>query len=265
MKKLLQNVYEELNLDTLFLINGGYSTSSSSSKRTYYGNFSSYANLAGGRSVELDFTADPNSYALPTSDEVKEAIDTLTGGSNGGSEGGTSSNPEQPKEPITASNPDGDKGSLAKVDNGIAWILGTEYSDKHIITSEYGDREAILGTTFDTDNFHDGIDIAAEKGTRINSLADGIVTKVVSDSDTGYGNYVVITHQNGTTSLYAHCDTIGISCGTKVSAGEQIATVGSTGNSTGNHVHFSFDGNGDGDYTDGESDNPLSILFGGTN
>ena len=89
MKNLLQNVYEELNTDTLFLINGGYSTTSGSPRRTHYGNFSSYANLTGGRSVELDFTDDPNSYELPTSDEIKDAIDTLTGDSNGGTEGGT--------------------------------------------------------------------------------------------------------------------------------------------------------------------------------
>jgi murein DD-endopeptidase MepM/ murein hydrolase activator NlpD len=58
----------------------------------------------------------------------------------------------------------------------------------------------------------------------------------------GYGNYVVIQHNNGTQTLYAHATTIYVSVGNSVTQGEQIATVGRTGQSTGDHLHFEVRG-----------------------
>ena len=88
--------------------------------------------------------------------------------------------------------------------------------------------------------FHGGIDIAAEGGTPILAAADGVVI-VGNASDPwggGYGYYVVIDHGYGYTTLYGHCSSICVQPGQSVRIGEVIAYVGSTGNSTGNHLHF---------------------------
>lgn len=68
-------------------------------------------------------------------------------------------------------------------------------------------------------------------------MADGTVTTVVY-GDTGYGYYVVIDHGNGLQTKYAHASKILVGVGQVVTAGEQIAEVGTTGTSTGNHLHF---------------------------
>ena len=94
---------------------------------------------------------------------------------------------------------------------------------------------------------HNGIDLGAPQGTRIGAAADGKVVTVVnnqSNSKTGYGNYVVIEHANGVRTLYAHCASVSVSVGQTVSQGQQIGTVGSTGNSTGPHLHFEVKVNG---------------------
>ena len=88
--------------------------------------------------------------------------------------------------------------------------------------------------------FHGGIDIAVGEGTPILAAADGTVV-VGNASDPwggGYGYYVVIDHGNGYTTLYGHCSSVCVIPGQAVYIGEVIAYVGSTGNSTGNHLHF---------------------------
>ena len=83
---------------------------------------------------------------------------------------------------------------------------------------------------------HPGIDIAAETETPVYAVSDGIVT--TADWVGGSGNCVIIEHANGWTTLYAHCDTLTVSEGASVKAGDQIATVGNTGVSTGPHLHL---------------------------
>lgn len=83
---------------------------------------------------------------------------------------------------------------------------------------------------------HNGIDIGADMNTEIYAAASGIVT-YAGEMD-GYGNYVVIDHENGFETAYAHCNTILVSVNKSVKKGEIIAYVGSTGNSTGPHLHF---------------------------
>ena len=93
---------------------------------------------------------------------------------------------------------------------------------------------------------------------------DGIITYVDSKGDGGYGKVVVIKHETGTQTLYGHLDSVLIDTRQFVQAGEQIGTVGSTGKSTGPHLHLGYDGNNDGEFSREDiQDNPALILYGG--
>lgn len=104
------------------------------------------------------------------------------------------------------------------------------------ITSRYGANESIR------DHTHKGLDIAAPYGTKIVAAAKGTVT--YSGWMSGYGYLIIITHENGITTYYGHCSKLYASVGDEVEAGDSIAAVGSTGNSTGNHLHFEIRKNG---------------------
>lgn len=84
---------------------------------------------------------------------------------------------------------------------------------------------------------HFAIDIAAPYGTPIYAADGGVVTAALHTSE-GYGNYIIVDHGNGIQTLYAHCSTLLVQPGQYVGRGTLIALVGSTGNSTGNHLHF---------------------------
>jgi murein DD-endopeptidase MepM/ murein hydrolase activator NlpD len=86
-------------------------------------------------------------------------------------------------------------------------------------------------------------DLANKLGSPVLASAEGVVRVAKSGSyNFGYGNYIIISHPNGTETLYAHNQTLLVSPGQTVSKGQQIATIGSTGNSTGPHVHFEIRG-----------------------
>ena len=89
---------------------------------------------------------------------------------------------------------------------------------------------------------HHGIDLAAPKSAAIRSISDGVV--IYADPHGGYGNFVAVKHSNGITSHYGHCQTINVSVGQRLRAGQIVATVGSTGHSTGPHLHFEIRRNG---------------------
>ena len=101
------------------------------------------------------------------------------------------------------------------------------------ITSHFGMRRNPTGPGFE---FHTGIDIAAPAGTPIRSVQDGFV--VVAEYHHLFGYYIVIRNAAGISSLYAHCSVLHVSVSDEVRRGQIIAAVGSTGNSTGPHLHF---------------------------
>ncbi len=102
------------------------------------------------------------------------------------------------------------------------------------VTSEFGGRADPFTNAPAT---HQGLDIAANSGTDILSVMDGVVEEVDYEED-GYGNFVKIRHSEDFYTLYAHCSEITVSGGQSVAAGECVAKVGSTGRSTGPHLHF---------------------------
>ncbi len=84
---------------------------------------------------------------------------------------------------------------------------------------------------------HYGLDIDGETGDPVYAVDSGVVV-YAGWNDWGYGNLVVVDHGNGWQSLYAHLNSLNVSCGSYVTQGDVIAAIGSTGNSTGSHLHF---------------------------
>ncbi|MBR0415366.1 MAG: M23 family metallopeptidase [Clostridia bacterium] len=91
-------------------------------------------------------------------------------------------------------------------------------------------------------SFHTGIDIAADSGDKVSAAYYGIVEE--AGEDDVYGKYIKINHGNGIQTFYAHCSRLYVAVGDKVDAGETVALVGSTGWSTGPHLHFAIIING---------------------
>lgn len=105
------------------------------------------------------------------------------------------------------------------------------------ITSRFGYRN-IFGST----SFHSGLDIAAPYGTQISAADGGTVT--FAGWRGSYGQTVIITHDDGTVTYYAHCSSLLVNAGDKVYQGQAIARVGMTGTATGYHCHFEVRVNG---------------------
>ncbi|MBE7437903.1 MAG: M23 family metallopeptidase [Spirochaetales bacterium] len=106
---------------------------------------------------------------------------------------------------------------------------------KGSITSTFGSREDPFGHK--SGDRHSGMDFAASPGTPIIATAPGVVS-TSSQGESGYGLHVWLHHGNGIRTLYAHCSEILVEEGQRVKRGDVIALVGSTGRSTGNHVHY---------------------------
>ena len=107
------------------------------------------------------------------------------------------------------------------------------------ITSGYGNR---IHPIFGTERWHSGIDIGAAAGATVIAADSGTVS--VATYSSSYGNYVMIYHSNGTYTLYAHMSSLAVTAGQSVTKGDTIGYVGSTGWSTGPHLHFEIRNSG---------------------
>lgn len=146
--------------------------------------------------------------------------------------------------PIGAAAPGSTKDAYVVKEDSFLWpCTGHTY-----ISSYFGYRNA---PTAGASSYHKGIDIPAPTGTAVLASKDGMVV------ETGYnssrGNYVIIDHGNGVQTLYLHLSSYSVGSGTKVTRGQRIASVGSTGVSTGPHLHFSV-------CVNGNYENPLNYV-----
>lgn len=141
--------------------------------------------------------------------------------------------------PSSIAPPSTSSGSSTPSSSGFAWPnCGT-------VTSEYGYRWG---------RRHTGIDIDDNRTSSIRASRSGSV--IYAEYQGGYGNMTIIDHGDGTTTAYAHQAAIAVSQGQSVSQGQHIGTIGSTGNSTGPHLHFEIRVNG-------SAQNPRNYLSGG--
>ena len=109
--------------------------------------------------------------------------------------------------------------------SGTAGLMQPVYG--YLLTSEFGPRWG---------RQHNGIDMALQEGSPVYAAKDGTVTW--SGYKESYGNLIIIDHGDGMETYYAHCSRLDVAAGQQITAGQQIAAVGSTGNSTGPHLHF---------------------------
>ena len=140
-------------------------------------------------------------------------------------------------------------------DEEVAQLTGSSVAVKAMaplangtLTSGYGER---IHPIDQTKEFHSGVDIAAPMGTDLLAAYDGEALEVGENSH--LGKYIRLSHGGGVEILYGHCEEILVAQGTKVRAGERVALVGSTGISTGSHVHIRVD-------VDGTACDPAALL-----
>ncbi len=129
------------------------------------------------------------------------------------------------------------KNGTVKSSGIFQWPLPGNYTN---ITSEYGNR---FHPILKKNKMHTGIDISAPNGTDIYAADSGVV--IFSGTNTAYGNMIIIDHGNNISTLYGHMSKRIATSGQTVSKGDLIGRVGSTGWSTGNHLHFEVRNNGD--------------------
>lgn len=138
-------------------------------------------------------------------------------------------------------------GSSDSNNESIDYVNNIIYPAEGKITSKFGWRDGFYlqdGRWYPR-NFHKGIDIANQLGTEIKAMTDGTVTYIDPNSTTGYGKWIEIDHGNNIKTRYAHLSTIKVTLDQKVKIGEVIGLMGSTGNSTGPHLHFEVRKNGE--------------------
>ena len=187
--------------------------------------------MAAGAAAAAAHTATTH-VAAPTSETVLTAnASALTGAAGGDATRGAQVITVQPAALVAVHNEEFAKGLAFANDRAQRearlqqplFVMPT----KGIFTSNFGYRWGVL---------HAGIDLANSIGTPIYAVSDGVV--IDSGPTAGYGMWVKLRHADGTVTLYGHVNTTLVSVGEQVMAGDQIATIGNRGNSTGPHLHF---------------------------
>lgn len=196
-----------------------------------------YAALAEEEKALSDsIAASEQAYTEQLRKEQEAARPTTPPNQNNGSGNENSGNENPGNE-----NP-GNNGSAT---TGFMWPSYCTY-----ITSPYGWRPSPFHNG--TETWHTGIDIGASYGTAIWASKAGVVTRA-GWATSGYGNFVVINHYDGSSTLYGHMSSYCVSEGQTVTQGQTIGYIGATGNVTGPHLHFNI-------YIDGHTVNPLDYL-----
>lgn len=135
-------------------------------------------------------------------------------------------------------------GDLSSMIGNIEGYYPPVNMAKPPISSKFGQRiDPVTGRSA----FHKGVDVAVPVGTPIYAITNGTIETVVNNkgnSTTGYGNYVLVKHDDGTQALYAHLSNVLVKVGDLVQGGQLIGSTGNTGKSTGPHLHFEFIVNG---------------------
>lgn len=193
------------------------------------------AEISDEQSQMADITAQIQAY------EAAQAKAAASASASASASSSSSSSASAPSGTVSAPGSSTTVGSVT-----FSWPL----SIKGTITSKFGARSNPMGSGSEN---HPGIDIAAPKGTPVLAAADGTVIISKMNSTGGYGNYIVISHGGSLSTLYGHMSALYANVGDTVSRGQQIGAVGSTGRSTGNHLHF-------GVLVNGSPVNPLNYV-----
>lgn len=174
--------------------------------------------------------------------QMKEEVQSAGGQESSFSNESTNSDTNKQEQPQTETKPETtpeEKPDNSQSENSGSPQFTWPCPSSHNVTSPFGDRNS---PTAGASSNHKGIDIGASSGSPIVAAAAGTVT--VSTYSESAGNYVTIDHGNGFHTVYMHASARYVKVGQKVSAGQQIAAVGSTGYSTGPHLHFGVMKNG---------------------
>ena len=191
---------------------------------SYDTNFQELYNNAKNQ-IQALFTQDNKDDDEQVNEQEQQNVENVVQNGIGGADGEVQQEDVTENQNVQLSQEEQDIQDIKNTTTFIKPVEGT-------ISSQYGQRDTATGTV---PKNHTGIDIAAVTGTKIKSATEGEVVLVSSEGD--YGNHLKV--QIGEVSIiYAHCNSIYVKQGDKLTQGQEIAEVGSTGNSTGPHLHF---------------------------
>ncbi len=167
---------------------------------------------------------------------MRQLMSMVSGGAglSGAAQFGGASGSGSPSSFLGASETGGAAGTAAANASSAGGGWTNPVGGKYKITSGFGPRKA---PTAGASTNHQGIDLAAPIGTPILAAKAGTVT-ISKDERTGYGKWIEIKHDDGTKTRYGHLNSRAVQVGAKVAAGQEIGKMGSTGTSTGSHLHF---------------------------
>ena len=177
------------------------------------------------RSIAERYGADPEVLAelndLPVDGKITRRDEVFVP-KKGGAAPGTGAPPPEPLSAIAAPRPAAGGGCQSSGKQCLAWPLDG------VVSSGFGERDG---------KPHDGIDIPAKRGTPVEAAAAGVVL-YSGDEIKGYGNLVIIRHEGGLITVYAHGDKNLVSEGDEVKQGQHVALVGDSGTASTTHLHF---------------------------